>query len=85
MRSAGCVSEIPASLERERKHTEEFKREAVRPLRKRGERALADVAARLGVAENLLHAWIGCTAAPLSRSARSARASRPKHVQASGQ
>jgi len=38
-------------------HTEEFKREAVRLLENRGERAVADVAASLGVAENLLHAW----------------------------
>jgi transposase len=40
-----------------RKHTEEFKREAVRLLENRGERAVADIAASLGVAENLLHAW----------------------------
>ena len=37
--------------------TEEFKREAVRLLENRGERTVADVAASLGVAENLLHAW----------------------------
>lgn len=40
-----------------KKHTEEFKREAVRLLENRGERTVADVAASLGVAENLLHAW----------------------------
>jgi transposase len=40
-----------------KKHTEEFKREAVRLLENRGERTIADVAASLGVAENLLHAW----------------------------
>jgi len=40
-----------------RKHTEEFKREAVRLLENRGERAVADIAASLGVAENLLHPW----------------------------
>jgi transposase len=40
-----------------KKHTEEFKREAVRLLEGRGERTVADVAASLGVAENLLHAW----------------------------
>jgi hypothetical protein len=40
-----------------KKHTEEFKREAVRLLESRGERTIADVAASLGVAENLLHAW----------------------------
>jgi transposase len=38
-------------------HKEEFKREAVRLLEGRGERTVADVAASLGVAENLLHAW----------------------------
>ena len=40
-----------------KKHAEEFKREAVRLLENRGERAVADIAASLGVAENLLHAW----------------------------
>jgi transposase len=39
------------------KRPEEFKREAVRLLETRGERTVADVAASLGVAENLLHAW----------------------------
>jgi transposase len=40
-----------------KKHSEEFKREAVRLLENRGERTVADVAASVGVAENLLHAW----------------------------
>jgi transposase len=40
-----------------KKHPEEFKREAVRLLETRGDRTVADVAASLGVAENLLHAW----------------------------
>jgi len=40
-----------------KKRTEEFKREAVRQLEGRGERTVADVAASLGVAENLLHSW----------------------------
>lgn len=40
-----------------RKHSEEFKREAVRLFENRGERSVSDVAASLGVAENLLHAW----------------------------
>jgi len=40
-----------------KKHTEEFKREAVRLLEGRGERTVTDVAAGLGVAENMLHAW----------------------------
>lgn len=40
-----------------KKHTEEFKREAVRLLETRGERTVADVAGGLGVAENLLHLW----------------------------
>ena len=40
-----------------KKHAEEFKREAVRLLETRGERTVADVAASLGVAENLLHSW----------------------------
>ena len=40
-----------------KKHADEFKREAVRLLENRGERTVADIAASLGVAENLLHAW----------------------------
>ncbi len=40
-----------------KKHPEAFKREAVRLLEGRGERTVADVAAGLGVAENMLHAW----------------------------
>jgi transposase len=40
-----------------RKHTEEFKREAVRLLETRGERSVAEVAEGLGVAENLLYSW----------------------------
>lgn len=40
-----------------KKHTDEFKREAVRLLEGRGERTVADVASSLGVAENLLHQW----------------------------
>jgi transposase len=40
-----------------KKHAEEFKREAVRLLETRGERTVADVAASLGVAQNLLHSW----------------------------
>jgi transposase len=39
------------------KRSEEFKREAVRLLETRGERTIAEVAASLGVAENLLHSW----------------------------
>ena len=42
---------------RRAKHTDEFKREAVRLLESRGDRTITDVAASLGVAENLLHAW----------------------------
>ena len=40
-----------------KKHTEEFKREAVRLLENRGERTVSDIAASLAIAENLLHAW----------------------------
>ena len=45
------------SKKKRKKHPEEFKREAVRLLEGRGERTVADVAASLGVAENLLHSW----------------------------
>lgn len=40
-----------------RTYTDEFRREAVRLMMTRGERSVADVAASLGVAENLLHGW----------------------------
>jgi len=40
-----------------KKHTEEFKREAVKLLETRGERTIADVASNLVVAESQLHAW----------------------------
>jgi transposase len=45
------------TIKKRHKRPEEFKREAVRLLETRGERTVADVAASLGVAENLLHAW----------------------------
>jgi transposase len=45
------------SKSKRKKHPEAFKREAVRLLEGRGERTIADVAAGLGVAENMLHAW----------------------------
>ena len=45
------------STRKRKKHAEEFKREAVRLLETRGERTVADVAAGLGVAQNLLHSW----------------------------
>ena len=44
-------------MAKRRKYTEEFKREAVRLVESRGECSVTDVAASLGVAENLLHAW----------------------------
>lgn len=45
------------SKQKRKKYTEEFKREAVRLMETRGERTIADVAAGLGIAENLLHGW----------------------------
>ena len=44
-------------IRKRKKHSEEFKREAVRLLENRGERTITDVAASLGVAENMLHSW----------------------------
>jgi transposase-like protein len=61
-----------------KKHSEEFKREAVRLLENRGERTVADVAASVGVAENLLHAWKRKLGAPPSRCEGSAGARRPR-------
>jgi transposase len=40
-----------------RRHTEEFKREAVRLMETRGERTITEVAESLGIAENMLHSW----------------------------
>jgi transposase len=40
-----------------RKYTEEFKRDAVRMMRNRGTRTVAEVADDLGVATNILHRW----------------------------
>ena len=40
-----------------KKYTAEFKAEAVRLVLERGDRTVAEIAASLGVAENLLHSW----------------------------
>jgi transposase len=40
-----------------KRHSEEFKRDAVRLLRNRGERTVAQVADDLGVAANQLYGW----------------------------
>jgi transposase len=40
-----------------KKYTDEFKREAVRMMRNRGTRTVAQVADDLGVATNILHRW----------------------------
>ena len=40
-----------------KKYTEEFKRDAVRMMRNRGERTVAQVADDLGVQPNQLHRW----------------------------
>jgi len=40
-----------------RKHSEEFKREAVRMMLSRGERTVQDVANSLGIATSLLDTW----------------------------
>jgi transposase len=40
-----------------KQYTEEFKRDAVRMMRNRGTRTVAEVADDLGVGTNLLHRW----------------------------
>ena len=40
-----------------RRHSTEFKVEAVRLLGQRGDRTVAEIAQSLGVAENLLYVW----------------------------
>ena len=47
----------PPKMAKRKRYTDEFKREAVRLLMTRGERSVGDVAASVGVAENLLHSW----------------------------
>lgn len=42
---------------RRRRYSEEFKKDAVRLLRNRGSRTVADVAAELGVATSMLARW----------------------------
>jgi transposase len=44
-----------------RKYTEEFKRDAVRMMRNRGTRTVAEVADDLGLVPNLLHRWASKT------------------------
>jgi transposase len=44
-----------------KKYTEEFKRDAVRMMRNRGTRTVAEVADDLGVVTNLLHRWASKT------------------------
>lgn len=40
-----------------RRHSKEFKLEAVRQLENRGKRTVADVAEGLGISMNMLHSW----------------------------
>lgn len=40
-----------------RRHTPEFRAEAVRLVASRGDRTVGDIAQSLGVAESLLHTW----------------------------
>ena len=44
-------------MAKRRKHTDDFKREAVRLMETRGERTVADVAESLGVSDGQLHDW----------------------------
>lgn len=44
-------------MEKRRKHSEEYKREAVRALISRGSRTIEDVAKSLGLAPSLLTKW----------------------------
>ena len=60
-----------------KKYTEEFKREAVQLMMTRGSRSVGDVAASLGVAENLLHAWRR-TYADTAEAVRKARGETPE-------
>lgn len=44
---------------RTKKYTEEFKRDAVRLMRNRGKRTVAQIADDLGVGDSLLYRWAG--------------------------
>ena len=42
-----------------KRYTDEFKAEALRLVEQRGSRTIGEVAASIGVSENLLHSWKG--------------------------
>jgi transposase len=44
-------------MAKRKKHTDEFKRDAVRMMRSRGQRTVAQVADDLGINANQLHRW----------------------------
>ena len=44
-------------IKRRNRYTDEFKQQALRAVRDRGERTIAQVAESLGIAEHLLHSW----------------------------
>ena len=48
---------MPKKSPKRRRHTAEFKAEAIRVMEQRGDRTIAEVAESLGVAANVLHAW----------------------------
>lgn len=52
-----------------RRHSVEFKKEAVRQLESRGDRTVADVALGPGISPNQLHAWRGFELSTVSRMA----------------
>ena len=63
-----------------RKHTEEFKREAVRLMLSRGERTVDEIGKQLGIPGNMLHRWrkkygpeLGFTPATSENGARTAQ------------
>jgi transposase len=53
-----------------KRYTAEFKAEAMRLVEQRGTRSVADVAASLGVAESVLHAWKRTTPAAAAQHDR---------------
>lgn len=48
---------LARKINRRNRYTDEFKAQALRAVRDRGNRTIAEVATSLGVAEQLLHTW----------------------------
>ena len=48
---------LARKIKRRNRYSDEFKQQALRAVRDRGERTIAQVAESLGIGEHLLHSW----------------------------